>query len=111
MRGSERILVSVWGGAYQQSFPRGTYVMNVADSTREGLLVELMDGSSIGKDEQYIIGGSKYTGQDDPRSGNAVRYDVADGRWHWIADLPHDSLVRHVDPPVPSPTRDQLVQS
>jgi hypothetical protein len=70
-----------------------------------------MQASHLGNDQQYIIGGRKYTGQDDPKSGNAVRYDVADGTWHWITDLPHDSLVRHVDPPVPSPTRDQLVQS
>jgi len=106
----KRLLTFVAQKAYQQPFPRGLYVINTDDSITTGPLVELFETSYFGNDHQYVVG-QKYLREEDPRSGNFARYDFADSTWHWITDFPKDSLVRYVDPPVPSPTSTVLVQS
>ena len=105
-----RCLVSVWGGAFEQSFERGTYVLDTETGGVEGPLVELMHGSRLGNDERYIIGGKLFAEDEGEAAGNAARFDFADSTWHWITDFPPDSLQRFVDSPVPSPTRDKVVQ-
>ena len=106
----ERLLTFVAQKAYQQPFPRGLYVINTVDSTSTGPLVELFEATYFGNKYRYLIG-QKYVREDDPRSGNFARYDFADSSWHWITKFPKDSLRRYIEPPVPSPTSDILVQS
>jgi len=105
-----RLLVSVAQEAYQQPFPRGTYIIDTQDSTTTGPLLEFMQSAFLGKNDRYATG-RKYLQNDNPPSGNFIRYNFADSTWHWITDSPKDSLVRYVDPPVPSPTSTVLVQS
>ena len=109
-RDGRRLLVFVHQKAYQQPFPRGTYIIDTQDSTTIGPIVELFEATRLGNDEQYIIG-QKYVREGDPLSGNFARYDLADSTWQWITAFSEDSLVRYVDVPVPSPTEDLLVQS
>jgi Tol biopolymer transport system component len=105
-----RLLASVAQEAYQQSFPRGVYIIDTQDSTTAGPLLEYMQAASLGNSDSYVIA-RKYTEDNEPPSGNFIRYDFADRTWHWITDFPTDSLRRHVDPPVPSPINRTLVQS
>jgi hypothetical protein len=105
-----RLLVTVSQKAYQQSFERGQYIIDTRDSTTTGPIVELMQGKNFGNGQEYIIG-KKYLRDQSPPSGNFVRYDIADSTWHWITDIPRDSLTRGlVDSPVPSPRADLVVQ-
>lgn len=106
----QRLLVSVAQEAYQQSFPRGTYIIDTRDSTTTGPLLEFMQAAFLGNNSSYATG-RKYLQSDDPPSGNFIRYDFADSSWQWITNFPKDSLRRYVEPPVPSPTGDNLVQS
>jgi hypothetical protein len=108
--GGERLLIFVAQKAYQQPFPRGLYVINTVDSTTTGPLIELFEATFLGNNDQYVIG-QKYARKEDPLSGNFARYDFTDSSWHWITDFPKDSLRRYVEPPVPSPASDILVQS
>ena len=105
-----QMLVSVAQKAYQQPFPRGTYIIDTQDNTTTGPLVELMQASFIGKSDVHIIA-RKYTPNNDPPSGNFIRYDFADSTWYWITDFPQDSLVRYVDVPTPSPNDPLVAQS
>ena len=105
-----RLLVSVAQEAYQQPFSRGTYIIDTQDSTTTGPLLEFMQSAFLGNKDRYATG-RKYLQNDNPLSGNFIRYNFADSTWHWISDLQKDSFIRHVDPPVPSPTGTTLVQS
>lgn len=104
-----RILVFANQKAYQQPFPRGLYVIDTRDSTTSGPLVELFSPTRLGNRDQYTVG-KKYVRDENPRSGNYARYDFADSTWHWITDLPKDSL-RFTEKPVPSPTSTLMVQA
>lgn len=104
-----RLLVFVAQKAYQQPFPRGLYVIDTRDSTTVGPLVELFEAAHFGNDQQYVVG-QKYVNEENARSGNFARYNFADSTWHWITSFPKDSL-RHVEPPVPSPTSELIAQS
>lgn len=106
----QRLLVSVAQEAYQQPFPRGAYIIDTRDSVTTGPLLEYMQAAFPGNSDSYVIA-RKYTADDEPPSGNFIRYDFADSTWHWLTEFPKDSLVRYVDPPVPSPTNNTLVQS
>ena len=106
-----RLLITVSQKAYQQPFERGQYIIDTRDSTTTGPIVELMEGTSFGNRQEYVVG-QKYLPDRGPNDGNFARYDFADGTWHWITDIPRDSLTRVlVDVPVPSPTADLVVQS
>lgn len=104
-----RLLVSVAQEAYQQPFPRGAYIIDTRDSTTTGPLLEYMQAAFLGNSDSYVIV-RKYTEDDEPPSGNFIRYSFADSSWNWITSFPKDSL-RHVEPPTPSPTREVIVQS
>lgn len=105
-----RLLVFVHLKAYQQPFERGLYVIDTRDSTTTGPIVELMQATNFGNGQEYVVG-RKYLPDQSPPSGNFARYDFAESTWHWITDIPRDSLTRVlVDVPVPSPTADLVVQ-
>ncbi len=104
-----RLLVSVAQEAYQQPLPRGVYIIDTQDSTTTGPLLEYMQAAFLGNSDSYVIA-RKYTADDEPPSGNFIRYSFADSTWHWITSFPKDSL-RYVEPPTPSPTSERIVQS
>jgi len=105
-----RILAHVNQRAYQQSFPRGLYVIDTRDSTTSGPLVELMEATNFGNQKRYVVG-RKFLRDRGPLDGNYARYNFADDTWHWITDFPPDSLIRgRTELPHPSPTADLVVQ-
>ena len=105
----QRILAFVHQKAYQQPFPRGLYVIDTADSTTTGPLVELFQATSLGKGYEYAVG-KKYLRDNSPPSGNFARYDFADNTWHWITSFPKDSLDQ-VGTPLACPEMNYLVQA
>jgi len=105
----QRILAFVHQKAYQQPFPRGLYVIDTADSTTTGPLVELFEAASFGKNYDYIVG-KKYLRDNSPPSGNFARYSFANNSWHWITDFSKDSLDQ-VDTPVACPETQNVVQA
>lgn len=104
-----RILAFVHQKAYQQPFLRGLYVIDTADSTTTGPLVELFEAASFGKNYEYVVG-KKYLRNNSPPSGNFARYSFAESSWHWITDFPKDSLDQ-VDTPVACPETNYVVQA
>ena len=109
-RDGNRLLVSVYGKAYQQSFERGFYIMNLETDSIQGPLVPITDTGQLGDDENYITG-VKYTTQTDSMSGNYIRYDFATKQWHWITHV-SDIYVKNGDFFLsPSPTSTTIVYS
>ena len=105
----KRLLTFVAQKAYQQPFPRGLYVINTADSTTTGPLVELFQAASFGRNHAYVIG-KKYLRDNSPPSGNFARYNFADSTWQWITHFSKDSLDQ-VDTPIACPEMNAIVQA
>ncbi len=106
----QRLLVSVWGKAYKQSYERGIYIINTETQNVEGPLVEVAGGALLGNNEEFFIS-NKYLTQGEPFNGNYIRYDFDARNWKWITGFPDDSLNRWVKQPVPNPKRNELVFS
>jgi len=106
----KRLLVSVWGRAYKQSYDRGIYIINTSGGTHEGPLVKVAGGGLLGNNGEYFIS-NKYTNEQDPLNGNFIRYDFKTGNWQWITDFPSDSLNRWAKQPVPNPVGTELIFS
>ena len=50
-----RLLISVWGKAYQQPYERGLYILDSFDSSVQGPLVEVASGGFLGNYTNYLI--------------------------------------------------------
>lgn len=105
-----RLLLSVWGKAYQQSFERGFYIMNLETDSIQGPLVPIAQVGQLGDNENYITG-MKYTTQGDPQSGNYIRYDFATKQWHWITHVTDEKVKDNYIFLSPSPTSPTIVYS
>lgn len=107
---NSRLLVSVWGKAYKQSYQRGVYIIETEQKNIKGPLVEIASRAFLGNSGKYFLS-DKYVSQDEPLSGNFIRYDFTTGDWHWITDYPSDSLNRWVKLPRPNPKGREIVFS
>lgn len=105
-----RLLVSVWGKAYKQSYDRGVYIINTETQNVEGPLVEVSAAALLGSNENFFIS-RKYLKQGEPLNGNYIRYDFTQKKWFWLTDFPDDSLNRWVKQPVPNPQGPKLIYS
>jgi Tol biopolymer transport system component len=105
---NQRLLISVWAKAYKQPYERGVYIINTNDQAIEGPLVEIAAGAFLGNNEKYFIS-NKYTTQDNPLSGNYIRYDFLSNKFDWITNTSSDSLNRWVKQPRPNPKGAELV--
>ena len=105
-----KLLLSVWATAYQQTYKRGFYIVDMKTDSIQGPLVTITDTGQLGDDENYITG-VKYTSQTDTMSGNYIRYDLATKQWHWITHV-SDTYVKNGDFFLsPSPTSTTIVYS
>lgn len=104
----QRLLVSVWGKAYKQSYERGVYIVDTSNQHVEGPLIEIGAGALLGNNEEYFIS-SKYVSQDDSLNGNYIRYDFFRDKWDWITNFSDDSLDVWVTRPLPNPKTEDLV--
>lgn len=89
----KRILIFVWGQAYQQPYQRGAYVIDTETSQIEGPLLDYFQSTRLGNNESYIMG-QKYTPLDHDeadRNGNWARLDLESNSWTYITDMPTDS--------------------
>ena len=106
----DRLLVSVWGGAYKQSYERGVYILDIANEEVQGPLVEFASAAHLGNNDRYFTS-IKYEVQSHPLSGNYITYRFDNKQWEWITDFSDDSLSRWVRAPFPNPTNDTLIFS
>ena len=105
-----RLLVSVWGKAYQQSYERGFYIMNLNTDTIQGPLVPIAERGALGDNEKYITG-VKWTTQTDTMNANYIRYDFTTQQWHWITHITDETIKRYPIYLSPSPTSATIVYS
>jgi len=104
------LLLSVVDKAYQQSYERGFYIMNLKTDSIRGPLVPITDSGQLGNNEKYITG-EKYTTQSDSMSGNYINYNLTTKNWHWITHITDEETKRYSIYLSPSPTSDIIVFS
>jgi dipeptidyl aminopeptidase/acylaminoacyl peptidase len=105
-----RILVSASAKAYQQSFERGFYIMNLTTDSVKGPLVPIAEAGQLGYHDRYITG-IKYTSEKDSLSGNFIRYDFDTNKWHWLTHETNYTLKNDLFILSPSPTSKTVVYS
>lgn len=105
---NKKLLISVWGKAYQQTYERGVYTLDTSTGEIEGPLVPIAARALLGKDEEFFTS-DKYLEQGKPNTGNYIRYDFNSKEWNWITSFPEDSLGRWVKTPRPNPKGSEIV--
>jgi len=104
----ERLLINVSGKAYQQEYERGTYILNVIDSTHVGPIRELLQATLLGNNENWIVG-TQYT--EDKLSSNRAIYSLNNNNFSWLTtyNTNSDSLRRFTGTPAPNPTGPEII--
>jgi hypothetical protein len=101
-----RTLVSVWSTAFEQTFERGLYTVDVVTGAITGPLITYFESASLGASDRYALG-IKYGETPGPLDGNLAYYNFATREWDWVTRLsrteigsglhgdlnPHDSRV------------------
>lgn len=106
----KKLLISVWGKAYQQTYERGVYTLDTSTDEIKGPLVPIASRAFLGRNGDFFIS-DKYVDQENPQNGNYIRYDFESKGWTWITDFPRDSLGRWVKLPRPNPKGSELIYS
>jgi len=104
----KKLLISVWGKAYQQTYERGIYTLDTSTQEIEGPLVPIASRAFLGKNGDFFTS-DKYVDQENPQNGNYIRYDFDSKVWTWITTFTNDSLGRWVKLPRPNPKGPEIV--
>lgn len=104
----EHLLIDVGGKAYQQEYERGTYALNVTDTTHTGPYRELLQATFLGNYETWIVGTQYST---DNLSANKALFNLETKEFNWLTTYHtnSDSLRRYTDYPVPNPTGPEII--
>jgi len=104
----EHLLIDVGGKAYQQDYERGTYSLNLTDTTHTGPYRELLQATLLGNNETWIVG-TQYT--TDNLSANKALYNLKTEEFNWLTtyNTDSDSLRLFTDYPVPNPSGPEII--
>lgn len=104
----DRLLFGVHGKAYQQEYERGTYILNIVDTTHVGPLQKFFQGALLGNNETWIVG-IQYT--TDSLSSNRALLNLETEEFVWLTThhTNSDTLRRFTGFPVPNPKGPEII--
>lgn len=104
----ERLLIGVNGKAYQQTYDRGIYTLNVTDTSHTGPLKTLFSPAQLGNNEQWVVG-FQYT--DDNLSANRALLNLETKKFNWLTTYgtSSDSLREFTDYPSINPSGPEII--
>jgi len=104
----ERLLIGVNGKAYQQTYDRGIYILNVTDTSHTGPIRTLFSPAQLGNNEKWVVG-FQYT--DDDLSANRGVLNLETKEFNWLTTYPtsSDSLREFTEYPTINPSGKEII--